>query len=545
MSARNPLTGRSPAGSTKTAPTTPRTRTRWCVHPQRAAAARRGEDLLADDVQRPRRGGSRLLGGQGVEGLAQPRLERRQRRSVGLLGGDLGEVSRACPQEEGALQVAEIPRRIPEAVGVVDAQGGDLALVEQLEEQPVGLGEDLRLLHVDRRQLVDVEEAAVVDLLRGHAPVRHAVGLLLEEPVEGVEAARLAGPPVDALTLAASAPAHRPVADQRRQRRLISLLAAALDALRAGLVRWACERAGADAHHSSTASSSGPSSADSRGAWARAHGVGARVHRQVFSSIEKKAAVVADAQLPVLEHRPVVIAEHRQEHAVGRPGDGLPVDVEERREERAGSVLQDVHPPGVVGADAHVVGHEVEEEPELVGVQRLGEGVEVGARADGRAEVVVVDQVVAVRAPGAGAEEGRGVQVADAQVAQVVAQRRRLVEGELGVELHAVRGARDARPAGEAGRCRLEDVRASAVCTSAPAAVVSASLRTRAHATTPSSAVTSRITPPSDRSSSRCCPPRCARGAAAARGARVTSTSQRSPHSMSGRTTPPAAGRRS
>ena len=54
----------------------------------------------------------------------------------------------------------------------------------ELEHEAVHLLEDRRILHAQRRELVDVEEAPVVDLLGRDAPVREAVRLLVEQPVE-------------------------------------------------------------------------------------------------------------------------------------------------------------------------------------------------------------------------------------------------------------------------------------------------------------------------------------------------------------------------
>ena len=82
------------------------------------------------------------------------------------------------------LQLAEVVRRVPEAVRVVDAQAGHLSLGEQPEDEFVRRAEDLGLLDADRRQVVDVEEAAVVDLLRRDAPEGRAVGLRVEQIVE-------------------------------------------------------------------------------------------------------------------------------------------------------------------------------------------------------------------------------------------------------------------------------------------------------------------------------------------------------------------------
>ena len=52
-----------------------------------------------------------------------------------------------------------------------------------------------RLLDADRRQVVDVEEAPVVDLLGGDAPEAQAVGLVAQQRLERVEAARIARRP--------------------------------------------------------------------------------------------------------------------------------------------------------------------------------------------------------------------------------------------------------------------------------------------------------------------------------------------------------------
>ena len=57
--------------------------------------------------------------------------------------------------------------------------------------------EDLGQLHADGRQLVDVEEAAVVDFLGGDPPEGQPVGLPLDQAVQQVETARVAGRAVE------------------------------------------------------------------------------------------------------------------------------------------------------------------------------------------------------------------------------------------------------------------------------------------------------------------------------------------------------------
>ena len=75
---------------------------------------------------------------------------------------------------------------------MVDPQPLDLALADQPQQQAVRVGEDRRVLHAHRRQLGDVEEAAVVDLLGRHAPERQPVRLLVEQRVQPIEARALA-----------------------------------------------------------------------------------------------------------------------------------------------------------------------------------------------------------------------------------------------------------------------------------------------------------------------------------------------------------------
>ena len=90
------------------------------------------------------------------------------------------------------LEPAEVGRGVVESVGVVDAQAVDLALGHQPKHQGVRGLEDIFALHRQRGQVVDVEEPAVVDLVRANPPVRKAIALVLEQVVHELEAARVA-----------------------------------------------------------------------------------------------------------------------------------------------------------------------------------------------------------------------------------------------------------------------------------------------------------------------------------------------------------------
>ena len=86
------------------------------------------------------------------------------------------------------LEPAEVRGGVVESVGVVDAQAVNLSLGDQAKHQGVRGLEDVFTLHRQRGQVVDVKEAAVVDLVRAHPPVRKAIALVLEQVIHELEA---------------------------------------------------------------------------------------------------------------------------------------------------------------------------------------------------------------------------------------------------------------------------------------------------------------------------------------------------------------------
>ena len=76
---------------------------------------------------------------------------------------------------------------------MVDAQPGHRAAGDQAQEEGVRRGEDLGHFLAHGGQLVDGEEAAVVDLLARRAERGEAVRLRVQQPVERVEACARCG----------------------------------------------------------------------------------------------------------------------------------------------------------------------------------------------------------------------------------------------------------------------------------------------------------------------------------------------------------------
>ncbi len=318
-------------------------------------------------------------------------------------------------EKAGLLQPAEIFGRIVQAVGVVDPQPLHVSLVHQLQDQAVRLVEDVDVLHADRGQLVDVEEPPIIDLVAGDPPIGQPIRLLGQKLVEQVEALRLAPravkerhvllnelvdcrgrfgqllqPPLDHFFFAA------PLADlldvglghagQMADPREDALV---FDEVRLVAGERLLERIDAIAEN-------------------RRPRVG-RDGQAPLVVVQPEASVLeGEHQLLLLEHLAELIAQNREQHLVGQVGlERVPVDVEKRGVGRTGTVFEHVGPPGICVADAHVIGHHVDNLPQPERLERFDEGVIVLLGADLRIEHVVIDDVVAVLGAGVGHHVGR------------------------------------------------------------------------------------------------------------------------------------------
>lgn len=352
--------------------------------------------------------------------------------------------------DAASLQALEVARRIEQPVGMVDAQAVHPLRVEQLEDQAVRRLEDLRLLHAQRRQLVDVEEVPVVDLVAGNAPVGEPVGLRADDGIERIDAGAIVRAAVQQRERGVDRVAERgvPLHQLRQRLRMDGLVALALAARRGigGIARrqmaQRCSQARQRVAHGGR-QRIGPGL---RQHALEHHGIGGRIERQrVFVVAQHEAArLVRQLQLAAFQHHAIVVAEDRHQHAAGEIGVGrLPVDVEVAGERRCAAVLQHVHPPRVVGAQhAHVIGHHVHQQAHAVRVQRGHQLLELLARTDFGVERVVVDHVVAMAAAGTCTQEGRAVQVAHAERGQVGHHGTCRCKAELAMQLQPVGGPR-------------------------------------------------------------------------------------------------------
>ena len=75
---------------------------------------------------------------------------------------------------------------VEQPVDMIDAQTVQRPLAEQFEHEAVGVVEQFRLLHAQAGELVDVEEAAIVDVVGGDLEIRRAPVLSLDQAMQAI-----------------------------------------------------------------------------------------------------------------------------------------------------------------------------------------------------------------------------------------------------------------------------------------------------------------------------------------------------------------------
>ena len=335
-------------------------------------------------------------------------------------------------------QPLQVRLGIEEPVDMVDAQAVERPVADQREDEAVGVVEQLRQLHADAGELVDVEEAAIVDVVGGDAEMRRAPMLVGDQRIEAAPAREVPGRSVDpadggidglADIVACGRQAGEPglqvpgaargmgmPVGQAREGIADRLELGMLIAEDAAVMQWA--------------------------------------DRQLVRAIGPDgeaagAGVEAQDELAGFQHHAVMVAEQRHQQLAMQvaPIRG-PVDIEPPRVIGLPTPLQHVEPPGIVGAaDAHVVRHDVQHLTKAVAPERRDHVPKCVRVAEIGIEAAMVDDVVAVRAARAGRQIGRRIDVADAELRQVRRQPRGLGEAEARAELQAVGGSRnDRRP---------------------------------------------------------------------------------------------------
>ena len=80
---------------------------------------------------------------------------------------------------------------------MVDAKSVEFPLSDKVQDQLVRLVEDLFVLGAKRSEIVDIEEATVIDVIGGNAPLGEAIRLGLDEFMQSVETTGIIGSAVN------------------------------------------------------------------------------------------------------------------------------------------------------------------------------------------------------------------------------------------------------------------------------------------------------------------------------------------------------------
>ena len=142
--------------------------------------------------------------------------------------------------------------------------------------------------------------------------------------------------------------------------------------------------------------------------------------------------VEVEAEAAFVEGKTVGLGQYGDQKLRRRP-----VDVEIARMRARRAPFENVAPPGIEGACAHVIGHEVQDDADASGAERLDHGAKTILAAERGLDLVIAGDVVAVGRAGQRAQDRRSIKMACAELGEI--GRKRACPGEI----HASRGIAD------------------------------------------------------------------------------------------------------
>jgi hypothetical protein len=89
------------------------------------------------------------------------------------------------------IRDSQILLGVVEAVYVIDSQPGDPAVPGQSKEQAVTCLKNLGVFHPQTDEVIDAEEAPIVDHVLGHPPVGQTICLKVQQIVQEIETVRV------------------------------------------------------------------------------------------------------------------------------------------------------------------------------------------------------------------------------------------------------------------------------------------------------------------------------------------------------------------
>src|SRR5262249_34634973 len=318
----------------------------------------------------------------------------------------------------------------------IEPQAVQAALGNKAANKPMNGVKSPAVFHAQSGQCVDVEEPPVVDLAASKSPMREPIVLALEQVMQGKNGRGVAS---RAISPKPTLDHVIPVGD-RGEFGLEGWRLVARGIVRAAIARREFEELAA----CRLLARSG-----FRYDFLQNLAVTAGSDGQPMLVIPGGEAaprcIIPKRDVTAFQRLAVGGSKNRDQDAAPRVrGQGLPIDIERSSAGRLRSPFQDIEPPRVVGiVNAHVVGHEIENEPNVRGIERSRQAPKRILAAKLRVERIVVDHVISVRAARTRLEERGSIEMADAKGLEIRHQYGRLVEAEIRSELETVSRERD------------------------------------------------------------------------------------------------------
>ncbi len=329
---------------------------------------------------------------------------------------------------------------------MVNPQSGYLALLDEFEDERMGLGKNLLVFHAQGYQFVDVEEAPVVDLLGGDLPEREAEILLGQELVQGVEALGVALFSVESLHVLIDKSLDLRI-------RLVELPKHALDEhdlIRALPALFGRGQILERVEHPEEFDAVGMPTAKLSPELTEMGPEDLRVRLDIQRVSEivimdaQTVLVVLEDDLAVFQTLPVNLSqEGRQNFSPDALVGVVPLDVEVVCVRRGRTVLQNIHEHAVFAVVSHVIGNDVLQPAHAQATQLLGHRVEIFGRAQFSIEAERVNDVVSMHAAGPGLENRRGIKVRDTELVKIGNERLGIREAKSFVKLQPIGGERN------------------------------------------------------------------------------------------------------
>src|SRR6516162_197098 len=324
------------------------------------------------------------------------------------------------------LQAGEILSGVKKSVYVIDPQTCDASIFEEFKQKLVDSVENDRIFDTYRGQIIHIKETPIVDLFGRDSPVTQPVSLRIEEFVQFVKRMRIANASFQMFNgkldrifnlRAFSAESRDPPFNYLLFSRAFPDFFF-FDFVTVGKIFCRGQNTLQIKVHILIGVLAQLLECDPKNEF-----VGSRIEREhpVIVSKPKSAFLELQMKLAAFKYAAVLISENWEKHFILKLFlQRVPINVKERGKPRAWAILEDIHPPLILGIDdAHMIrykiGHLAERELLQLGDHRI----ELFTASYRGIQFVVIADVVAMMTVRTRTKKRRAINVADPEPLQI------------------------------------------------------------------------------------------------------------------------------